>query len=155
MQQWDLLWTKSVYAIRAARALRPGQLVSAIAGLNCLSMKKRMVQTLRMVGLRARAVWRCTCAGALVCCRRVYTCMTTTGGPAGACSRAPASLCAGAPPTSVGVHSMQTRRRASAHRRSSRALTGGDSWWSCRPTADSITLGSPVGASTSWVLPSM
>jgi hypothetical protein len=49
VRQWDLLWTKSVYAIKAARHLQPGQVVSAIAGLNCLTMKKRMVQTLRMV----------------------------------------------------------------------------------------------------------
>lgn len=49
VKQWDILWTKSVYAIRAARQLQQGQIVSAIAGLNCLSMKKRMVQTLRMV----------------------------------------------------------------------------------------------------------
>jgi hypothetical protein len=49
VKQWDMLWTKSVYAIRAARQLQQGQIVSAIAGLNCLSMKKRMVQTLRMV----------------------------------------------------------------------------------------------------------
>jgi tubulin polyglutamylase TTLL6/13 len=49
VRQWDLLWTKSVYAIKAARQLQPGQVVSAIAGLNCLTMKKRMVQTLRMV----------------------------------------------------------------------------------------------------------
>lgn len=49
IKQWDFLWTKSVYAIKAARQLQPGQLVSAIAGLNCLTMKKRMVQTLRMV----------------------------------------------------------------------------------------------------------
>ncbi|KAF6259908.1 tubulin-tyrosine ligase family-domain-containing protein [Scenedesmus sp. NREL 46B-D3] len=48
VRQWDLLWTKSVYAIKAARQLQPGQVVSAIAGLNCLTMKKRMVQTLRM-----------------------------------------------------------------------------------------------------------
>jgi hypothetical protein len=46
---WDLLWSKSVYAIKAARQLRPGQVVSAIAGLNSLTMKKRMVQTLRLV----------------------------------------------------------------------------------------------------------
>lgn len=45
--QWELLWTKSVYAIKAARSLRMGQLVSGIAGLNCLSMKKRMLLTLR------------------------------------------------------------------------------------------------------------
>lgn len=45
--QWELLWTKSVYAIKAARSLRLGQLVSGIAGLNCLSMKKRMLLTLR------------------------------------------------------------------------------------------------------------
>eukprot|EP00775_Hariotina_reticulata_P004655 gene4655-4908_t len=51
---WDLLWTKSVYAIKAARQLQPGQVVSAIAGLNCLTMKKRMVQTLRLaLGSRA------------------------------------------------------------------------------------------------------
>jgi hypothetical protein len=49
VRQWDILWTKSVYAIRAARHMQQGQIVSAIAGLNCLSMKKRMVQTLRMV----------------------------------------------------------------------------------------------------------
>jgi hypothetical protein len=49
VRQWDLLWTKSVYAIKAARQLQMGQVVSAIAGLNCLTMKKRMVQTLRMV----------------------------------------------------------------------------------------------------------
>lgn len=49
VRKWDLLWTKSVYAIKAARQLQPGQLVSAIAGLNCLTMKKRMIQTLRMV----------------------------------------------------------------------------------------------------------
>lgn len=53
VRQWDLLWTKSVYAVRAARQLRQGQVVSAIAGLNCLSMKKRMVQTLRMVSYSA------------------------------------------------------------------------------------------------------
>lgn len=51
VKQWDILWTKSVYAIRAARQLQQGQIVSAIAGLNCLSMKKRMVQTLRMVSV--------------------------------------------------------------------------------------------------------
>lgn len=45
--KWELLWTKSVYAIKAARSLRMGQLVSGIAGLNCLSMKKRMLLTLR------------------------------------------------------------------------------------------------------------
>jgi hypothetical protein len=65
VKQWDILWTKSIYAIRAARHLQQGQIVSAIAGLNCLSMKKRMVQTLRMVsescgprqlGLRAEGV---------------------------------------------------------------------------------------------------
>lgn len=51
VRQWDFLWTKSVYAIKAARHLQPGQLVSAIAGLNCLTMKKRMIQTLRMVSI--------------------------------------------------------------------------------------------------------
>ncbi|WIA41879.1 hypothetical protein OEZ86_009203 [Tetradesmus obliquus] len=54
---WDLLWTKSVYAIKAARQLQPGQVVSAIAGLNCLTMKKRMVQTLRMaLGAKAFSI---------------------------------------------------------------------------------------------------
>eukprot|EP00879_Flechtneria_rotunda_P008305 GHRR01008699.1.p1 GENE.GHRR01008699.1~~GHRR01008699.1.p1 ORF type:complete len:583 (+),score=215.80 GHRR01008699.1:172-1920(+) len=57
VKQWDLLWTKSVYAIRAARYLQPGQVVSAIAGLNCLTMKKRMVQTLRMaLGAKAFSI---------------------------------------------------------------------------------------------------
>jgi hypothetical protein len=65
VKQWDILWTKSVYAIRAARQLQQGQIVSAIAGLNCLSMKKRMVQTLRMVSETAyllvseRLFWYC------------------------------------------------------------------------------------------------
>uniref|UniRef100_A0A383W244 Tubulin--tyrosine ligase-like protein 5 n=1 Tax=Tetradesmus obliquus TaxID=3088 RepID=A0A383W244_TETOB len=57
VRQWDLLWTKSVYAIKAARQLQPGQVVSAIAGLNCLTMKKRMVQTLRMaLGAKAFSI---------------------------------------------------------------------------------------------------
>ncbi|KAG2495865.1 hypothetical protein HYH03_006103 [Edaphochlamys debaryana] len=44
---WEVLWTKSTYAIPAARAMRPGQLVSALIGLNSLTMKKRMLLTLR------------------------------------------------------------------------------------------------------------
>ncbi|GBF94938.1 tubulin tyrosine ligase [Raphidocelis subcapitata] len=43
---WQFLWTKSVYGIKAARSMQPGQVVSAIAGLNSLTMKKRMIQTL-------------------------------------------------------------------------------------------------------------
>ena len=46
--RWELLWTKSTYAIRAARSLRPGQVVSAIAGLNVLTMKKKLQQTLKV-----------------------------------------------------------------------------------------------------------
>ncbi|KXZ46792.1 hypothetical protein GPECTOR_40g526 [Gonium pectorale] len=46
MGLWEVLWTKSTYAIPAARAMRPGQLVSAVIGLNCLTMKKRMLGTL-------------------------------------------------------------------------------------------------------------
>ncbi|KAG2454005.1 hypothetical protein HYH02_001048 [Chlamydomonas schloesseri] len=46
MGSWEVLWTKSTYAIPAARAMRPGQLVSAVIGLNCLTMKKRLLQTL-------------------------------------------------------------------------------------------------------------
>lgn len=46
---WHFLWTKSVYAIKAARQLQPGQLVSAVAGLNSLTMKKRMILTLKAV----------------------------------------------------------------------------------------------------------
>jgi hypothetical protein len=47
---WELLWTKSTYAIRAVRALRPGQVVSAVVGLNSLTMKKRMLLTLKVSG---------------------------------------------------------------------------------------------------------
>ncbi len=47
--EWQLLWTKSVYGIKAARAVRPGQVVSAVAGLNSLTMKKRMIATLKTV----------------------------------------------------------------------------------------------------------
>lgn len=63
VDDWELLWTKSVFAIKAARSLRPGQQVSAIAGLNCLTMKKRMVQTMRAVSCAARLpqVWRVRC----------------------------------------------------------------------------------------------
>eukprot|EP00198_Chlamydomonas_reinhardtii_P005350 XP_001694686.1 predicted protein [Chlamydomonas reinhardtii] len=46
MGSWEVLWTKSTYAIPAARAMRPGQLVSAVIGLNCLTMKKRLLLTL-------------------------------------------------------------------------------------------------------------
>ncbi|KAG2432444.1 hypothetical protein HXX76_008790 [Chlamydomonas incerta] len=46
MESWEVLWTKSTYAIPAARAMRPGQLVSAVIGLNCLTMKKRLQLTL-------------------------------------------------------------------------------------------------------------
>ncbi|GAX73406.1 hypothetical protein CEUSTIGMA_g858.t1 [Chlamydomonas eustigma] len=45
--QWELLWSKSTYALQAARALRHGQAISAIVGLNSLTMKKRMQQTLK------------------------------------------------------------------------------------------------------------
>ncbi|EFJ44092.1 hypothetical protein VOLCADRAFT_106564 [Volvox carteri f. nagariensis] len=73
MECWEVLWTKSTYAISAARSMRPGQLhstsleadlltdsttplrcglvwcglVSAVIGLNCLTMKKRLLLTLR------------------------------------------------------------------------------------------------------------
>jgi tubulin polyglutamylase TTLL6/13 len=77
VQQWDFLWSKSVYALRAARAMRPPTggdgdgngdgdggatrppgAVSAVAGLNCLTMKKRLVRALRLAyGERA---WRLT-----------------------------------------------------------------------------------------------
>jgi hypothetical protein len=42
-----VLWTKSVYAIKAAPKLQPGQLVSVIVGLNSLTMKKRLLLALR------------------------------------------------------------------------------------------------------------
>lgn len=48
MDKWEVLWTKSTYALRAARQMRPGQVVSAIVGLNCLTMKRRMQETLRV-----------------------------------------------------------------------------------------------------------
>jgi hypothetical protein len=60
VDQWDLLWSKSVYALRAARAMKapgggsgsapppPPGAVSAVAGLNCLTMKKRLVRALRL-----------------------------------------------------------------------------------------------------------
>lgn len=46
VSSWDVLWTKSTYGLTAARRLPPtgGRAVSAIAGLNCLTMKKRLVQ---------------------------------------------------------------------------------------------------------------
>eukprot|EP00798_Chlamydomonas_sp_ICE-L_P003154 gene3153-13167_t len=44
---WEFLWTKSTYAIGAARNLRPGQVVSALVGLNVLTMKKKLQQTLK------------------------------------------------------------------------------------------------------------
>ena len=47
MDQWEVLWTKSTYALQAARSLRPGQVVSGIVGLNCLTMKRRMQETLK------------------------------------------------------------------------------------------------------------
>ncbi|KAG1655075.1 hypothetical protein FOA52_009027 [Chlamydomonas sp. UWO 241] len=47
VQRWELLWTKSSYALKCARSLRPGQAISAIVGLNCLTMKKRMQQALK------------------------------------------------------------------------------------------------------------
>ncbi|GIL42340.1 hypothetical protein Vafri_349 [Volvox africanus] len=47
MDAWEVLWTKSTYTIPAARSMRPGQLVSAIIGLNSLTMKKRLLLTLR------------------------------------------------------------------------------------------------------------
>ena len=50
--EWSFLWTKSVYGIKAARAMQSGQVVSAIAGLNSLTMKKRMVATLKVVSRR-------------------------------------------------------------------------------------------------------
>jgi hypothetical protein len=46
-RRWDVLWTKSVYAIKAAPHLQPGQLVSAVVGLNSLTMKKRLLMTLK------------------------------------------------------------------------------------------------------------
>jgi tubulin polyglutamylase TTLL6/13 len=53
VQRWHLLWTKSVYGIKAARRMQPGQVVSAIAGLNSLTMKKKMIITLTMVSSRS------------------------------------------------------------------------------------------------------
>ncbi|KAL6745467.1 tubulin-tyrosine ligase family-domain-containing protein [Haematococcus lacustris] len=55
-ESWELLWTKSTYAIPAARCLVPGQQVSVVVGLNCLTMKKRMLLTLkRMYGTEGAA----------------------------------------------------------------------------------------------------
>jgi len=48
VQRWEVLWSKSTYALKAARSLRPGQQISAIVGLNTLTMKKRMLQTLKV-----------------------------------------------------------------------------------------------------------
>jgi hypothetical protein len=45
------LWSKSTYALKAARSLRPGQQISAIVGLNSLTMKKRLLQTLKVGGV--------------------------------------------------------------------------------------------------------
>jgi len=47
--EWQFLWTKSVYGIKAAKYMQPGQVVSAVAGLNSLTMKKRMIATLKTV----------------------------------------------------------------------------------------------------------
>jgi hypothetical protein len=49
ISEWAFLWTKSVYGIKAARGMGPGQVVSAVAGLNSLTMKKRMIATLKTV----------------------------------------------------------------------------------------------------------
>lgn len=48
VRKWDVLWTKSTYGFKAVQAgLVPGQVVSAVCGLNCLTMKKRMLCTLK------------------------------------------------------------------------------------------------------------
>jgi hypothetical protein len=90
VKHWDLLWTKSVFAIRAARQLQHGQLVSAIAGLNCLSMKKRMVQTLRMVSGVVELLWVPAGWCVLESLARHY-CMHDRVGLQRAFSRAPAA----------------------------------------------------------------
>jgi hypothetical protein len=53
VDKWQFLWTKSVYGIKAARGMQQGQVVSAIAGLNSLTMKKKMILTLKQVSYHA------------------------------------------------------------------------------------------------------
>ena len=61
--KWQFLWTKSVYGIKAARGMQQGQVVSAIAGLNSLTMKKKMIITIKQV----RGVL-CT----MLCCKHAW-----------------------------------------------------------------------------------
>ncbi len=49
-REWHVLWSKSTFALKAARKLGPGRVVSAVVGLNSLTMKKRMALTMQQVG---------------------------------------------------------------------------------------------------------
>ncbi len=54
-EQWDLLWSPSSTASKAAEVgISMGQLTSAVPGSRCLTRKKALVSTLRQVGV---GVW--------------------------------------------------------------------------------------------------